>query len=141
MFSKFRMIPYFENVLLILTTNVLGPFELGGETLTRSEIGDYLISELEALLEICNSNSVRNQFRPEIVGLIEEVQLMMSEYYITRYSSVIGHPVFPEHHFPTRPFCSSGRPKPSHCLQRHHRRINRTTRTPLLPATKWRYRY
>ena len=98
------MVPYFENVLLMLTTNVLGPFELAGEMLTRAEIGDYLITELESLLEICNSQSVRNQFRPEIVGLIEQVYSIITET-ILICISVLGHLVLLEHYFSTRSIC------------------------------------
>ena len=66
------MIPFFEKLLLILTTHAIGPFELGGQLLTQAECGDYIISELEQLLEICSYERVRT-YRPEVVGFMEEV--------------------------------------------------------------------
>ena len=66
------MFVFFENLLLILSTNIMGPQEVGGEILGRAELADYLLDQLEDLLEICQSRTVGN-YQPEIVGFMEEV--------------------------------------------------------------------
>ena len=45
------MLVFFENLLLILSSNIMGPQEVGGEILGRAELADYFLDQLEDLLE------------------------------------------------------------------------------------------
>ncbi len=57
----------FRNVMLLLSQGRLRCQRLDGEILSRGELGDFLITSLEELLDVALSSRVTGMYRPRMI--------------------------------------------------------------------------